>query len=192
MSMLSVRMGPFSTRLVSISFIFLSLAQFSFAVKPPSPLKLTFRPDEDNNLNSTREFSIPLDTPVDLDSRERYYFHRAYGGIIRFDDPQNFWNAAITDWPSAAFKSICHLNYDSNGKYLTYSDEELLGDHRLLKAFTNRPQTRSSRFSEGAINRPDDDGNEGVVAMLCAAYHIRLNRFFEVYWSRFMGNDYIM
>lgn len=185
-------MRPFSTRLVSISIFFLSLAQLSFAVKPQSPLKLTFKPDGSNNLDGTREYLIPLDTLVDLDYRERYYFHRAYGGIIRFDDPQNFWNAAITGWPSTVFKTICYLSYDSNGNYLTYSDEELLGDHRLLKAFTDRPQTRSSRFSEGATDKLDGDGNEGVSAVFCAAYHIRLNRFFEVYWSRFMGNDYIM
>ena len=190
--MLSYKMNLSSIRLISIAVLFLSVTQkSSSAARAPSPLKLRFRPDERDESKNTGDYLIPIDTPVDLNSNENYYFSRAFGGILRFDNPQNFWNAEITGWPSNAFQSVCYLNHDSDGGYSSYSDEELLQDHRLLKLFTDPPQSTRSRLGADTGGKSDGDEKKGVVAVFCAAYYIRLNRFFEIYKSRLMGEETI-
>ena len=90
-----------------------------------------------------------------------------------------------------AFKSICYVKYDSNEDLSRYSDEQLLGDHCLLRIFIESPQTRRSRMGEGTDDEPDGEEDEGARAIFCAAYYIRVNKLFEVYGSRLLGNEVI-
>ena len=120
------------------------------APKSLSPLELRFAPEassnnEDQSRPTADTYFIPLDTPVDLDARERSLFREAYGGILRFDEPRNLWNARITGWPRGAFHTKCFVKYDDDDvaglleegrgaiSLAAHSDEEIIGDHALLR-----------------------------------------------------------